>query len=209
MLKFGFADRVFVSHRSYACVSFVVLDGGQCGRYKDFAEDVGRTLPGRGLALDPWDVVGLRTTASVWHVPEKYGPHGELFFLIKTKAVEFRPCVTAETLKACALIGLHMVAEESYLLVSQWHFSGCWKTGGGVAIQGILCGKATLDGGTESEWSVSTVAVLADPGRQASLSDASRLEFVQCSYSVCVCSLLRIFNSLMSSWFCEVFRRRG
>ena len=32
---------------------------------------------------------------------------------VLTKAVEFRPCVTAEALKACALIGLHMVAEEA------------------------------------------------------------------------------------------------
>ena len=39
---FGFADRVFVSHRSCACVS-VVLDGGQCRRCKDFAKDVGGT----------------------------------------------------------------------------------------------------------------------------------------------------------------------
>ena len=51
----------------------------------------------------------------------KYGPHGELFFffLIKkepsvlTKAVQFRPFVTAETLKACALIGLHLKVEEN------------------------------------------------------------------------------------------------
>ena len=62
--------------------------------------------------LDPWDVVGLRTTSSVWNVPGKYGPHGELFFfLIKkepfalTRAVEFKPFVLAETLGACALIG--------------------------------------------------------------------------------------------------------
>ena len=32
---------------------------------------------------------------------------------VLTKAVEFRPCVTAETLKACALISLHMIAEEA------------------------------------------------------------------------------------------------
>ena len=42
----------------------------------------------------------MRTTASVWNVPVKYGPHGELFFfLIKkepfalTKAVDIRPFV--------------------------------------------------------------------------------------------------------------------
>ena len=48
--ELGFADRVFVSHRSFACVP-VVLDGSQCGRCKDFAKDEGRTLLGRGLAL--------------------------------------------------------------------------------------------------------------------------------------------------------------
>ena len=47
---------------------------------KDFARDVGRAPLGRRLAfLDPWDVVGLRTTSGVWTVPAKYGPHGELF----------------------------------------------------------------------------------------------------------------------------------
>ena len=53
--------------------------------------------------LDPWDVVGLRTTSSVWNVLGKYGPHGELFFfLIKnepfalTKALAFKPIVPAE-----------------------------------------------------------------------------------------------------------------
>ena len=70
--------------------------------------------------LDPWDVVGLRTTFSVWNVLGKYGPHGELFFfLIKkepfalTEAMECRPFVRAETLKACALIDLHLVEAES------------------------------------------------------------------------------------------------
>ena len=49
------------------------------------------------------------------NVPKKFGPHGELFlFLLKkepmvlTELVEFGPCVSAETVKACALIGLHM-----------------------------------------------------------------------------------------------------
>ena len=70
--------------------------------------------------LDPWDVVGLRTTATVWNVPGEYVPHGELFFFHiekepfgLTKAVEFRPCVSAETLKACALIGLHKITEDA------------------------------------------------------------------------------------------------
>ena len=75
---------------------------------------------GVGPFLDPWDVVGLRTTSGVWNVAGKYGPHGELFFfLIKkesfalTKAAVIKPFVPAETLKACALIGLHLMAAES------------------------------------------------------------------------------------------------
>ena len=49
----------------------------------------------------------------------KYGPHGELFFfLIKkepfalTEAVQFKPFVPAETLKARPLIGLYLMAAE-------------------------------------------------------------------------------------------------
>ena len=109
--------RSCVRVRSLACVSFV-LCGGQCGRCKDVAEAVGRTLLGRGLAFSgsvgcsgfAHDSQCLECSGEVWL-------HGELFlFLIKkepfalTKAVEFRPSVAAETLKACALIGLHMIA---------------------------------------------------------------------------------------------------
>ena len=68
--------------------------------------------------LDPWDVVGLRTTSGVWNVPRKYGPHGELFFFLIKKepfaltkdSGRFNPSVPAETHKACALIGLHLLA---------------------------------------------------------------------------------------------------
>ena len=61
------------------------------------------------------------------NVPGKYGPHSELFFfLIKkepvalAKAVPFNPFVSAETLKACALFGLHLLAAEG----ENWS-SGC------------------------------------------------------------------------------------
>ena len=108
MLKFGFADHLSES----LCLCL-------CGwrptwLVQRFCRRCGRPF------LDPWDVVGLRTTASVRNVLEKYGPHGELFiFLIlketfvRTEAVEFRHGVTAETKKACALIGLHRIAEEA------------------------------------------------------------------------------------------------
>ena len=69
--------------------------------------------------LDPWDVVRLRTSSSYWNVPVKYGPHSELFFFLirkelvaLTKAVPFKPVVSAEALRACALIGLHLLAAE-------------------------------------------------------------------------------------------------
>ena len=64
--------------------------------------------------------MGLRASSSCWNVLGKHGPHSELFFyLIRkepvalTKAVPFQPFfVYAETLKACALIGLHLLATE-------------------------------------------------------------------------------------------------
>ena len=68
-----------------------------------------------GRGLDPWDIVRLRTSSSCWNVLGKYGPYSELFyFFIKrervalTIVVPFKPVVPAETLKACALVGLHI-----------------------------------------------------------------------------------------------------
>ena len=62
----------------------------------------------------------LRTASKHWNVPGKYGPHGELFcsFLKKepmvlSKLVEFGPCFSADTVKACGMIGLHIIAEEN------------------------------------------------------------------------------------------------
>ena len=72
--------------------------------------------------LDPWDSVRLRTASTRWNVPRKQGPHGELFFFLLKKEptaiselVECGPCVSAETVKACAWIGLHKMAEEDAL----------------------------------------------------------------------------------------------
>ena len=78
--------------------------------------------------LDPWDSVCLRTASMEWNVPRKYGPHGEpFFFLIKKEpattpggetfspffAAGIRtPFFSADVLKKCALIALHLVAEE-------------------------------------------------------------------------------------------------
>ena len=72
--------------------------------------------------LDPWDSVGLHTASTHWNVPKKHGPHGGLFFfllkeepMVLSELVELGPCIPAETVKACALIGLHMMAEENAL----------------------------------------------------------------------------------------------
>ena len=59
--------------------------------------------------LDAWDSVRLRTASTQWNVPERYGPYGELFFFLLKK----EPRVLSEKVKACALIGLHMMAEEN------------------------------------------------------------------------------------------------
>ena len=97
-----------------------------CGR-QDFAKDVenGRFGKASGLAwtrgsLDPWDrVCACAQRPPIGMSQGKYGPHGKFFFfLIKkepaalTKAVPSKPYVSAETLKACALIGLHLLAAE-------------------------------------------------------------------------------------------------
>ena len=79
-----------------------------------------------------WDVVGLRTKASVWNVPGKFGPHGEKEPFALAEAVEFRPSVLAETLKSRALIGLHLMAAES-ASVSSGSQSLDLRTRGGVA----------------------------------------------------------------------------
>ena len=79
------------------------------------------------LHLDPMDSVCLRAASMVWNVPGKYGPHGELFFSIQrepatvTGSGTFSPLFnadicsslfSADVLKKCALIALHMIAEE-------------------------------------------------------------------------------------------------
>ena len=102
MLTFGFTDR-----RCWRSASLV-----QRFCKKSYWEGV-------WPSLHPWDVAELRTTVSAWNVPGKYGPHGELFFfLVKKEPVvasddeASNPFVSAETLKACALIGLQLLAAE-------------------------------------------------------------------------------------------------
>ena len=70
--------------------------------------------------LDAWDSVRPRTASAQWNVPGRYGPYGELFFFFLKKEprvfselVRFGPSISAEKVKACALNGLHMMAEEN------------------------------------------------------------------------------------------------
>ena len=105
------------------------------------AKDVGQTDVGRCLAL--FTSVGQRAFAHILHALErsrKYGPYGELFFFLLKKEpmvhcelIEFGPCISVETVKACALIGLHMTAEETALrsnsdsspdIGEEWRYGG-------------------------------------------------------------------------------------
>ena len=66
-----------------------------------------------GLVWTPWDSVRLRIASTHWNVPGKYVPRGELFFFLMQKEpvasneVVPNPYVSAETLEAFALTGLH------------------------------------------------------------------------------------------------------
>ena len=90
------------------------------GGLKPFLKHVGKTHLVRCLALlGPVGQRVLRTASTHWNVPGKYGPHGQLFFfLVKMEQVVTpnevlpNPLVFAETLKACARIGLHLLAAE-------------------------------------------------------------------------------------------------
>ena len=78
--------------------------------------------------LDPMDSVCLRTSSMEWNVPGKYGPHGELFFFLIQKEPAIAPnsetfspffnagirtlLFSADVLKKCALLALHVIAEE-------------------------------------------------------------------------------------------------
>ena len=80
------------------------------------------------LYLDPMDSVCLRTASVEWNVPGKYGPHGELFFFLIEKepatmpgtetsspffTADIRtPFFSADVLKKCALIAMHLIGEE-------------------------------------------------------------------------------------------------
>ena len=95
-----------------------------CGRV---GPDLIPDLWGKGLweevpwhVLETWDSVRLRTASTQWNISGRYGPHGELFFFLLKKEpsalselARLGPSIPVETVKACALIGLHMMAEEN------------------------------------------------------------------------------------------------
>ena len=78
--------------------------------------------------LDPMESVCLRTAPIEWNVPGKYGAHGELFCFLIQKVpatvlgsetltpflnADIRtPLLSADVHKKCALIALHLIAEE-------------------------------------------------------------------------------------------------
>ena len=81
----------------------------------------GKDLSGKasGLIWTRWIVCVCAQLFTHWNARGKYGPHGELFlFLGKKEQVAAsnevlpNPCVSAETLKACVMIGLHLLAAE-------------------------------------------------------------------------------------------------
>ena len=98
---------------------------------------------------------GARTSSSCWDDPVKYGPHSELlFFLIRkepvalTQAVPFEPFCLWETLKTCALTGLHLLAAEDEAGSSG---SQSPETCGNTVAQKALPGTATLSDGRKAK----------------------------------------------------------
>ena len=92
-------------------------NGLQLCRYQDFAKDVGRAVLGRRLAL--LGPVGQCAPAHSVHVLDCFRWRS-LFLLcqeeagggFESKEALPNPFVSAETLKACALIGLHILSAE-------------------------------------------------------------------------------------------------
>ena len=102
---------LYVVMVSSSIASAMILE--QCGK--------GTFWEGVWLCLDPWDVVYVCTSSSYWSDPVKYGPCSERFFFFffimwkpvaLTQAMPSEPFVCAEALKACALIGPHLLSAE-------------------------------------------------------------------------------------------------
>ena len=93
-----------------------------------------RSRSGRafGSYLDAMDTLCLRTVSMEWNVPEKYGPHGVLFFFLIQKKPAIAPnsetsLFSAGVLKKCALIALHTMEEmEMDVKSPSWEKNGKW-----------------------------------------------------------------------------------
>ena len=101
------------------------------------------------LFLGAWDCVRLRTTSSQWNVPGRYGPYGELFFFffkkeprVLSELGRFGPSISAETVKVCALFGLHMMAEEN-----AWRSDSGSSVSSGGSCEGNVGNDARLGSG--------------------------------------------------------------
>ena len=105
--------------------------------------------------LDAWDSVRLRTTSKQWNVPGRYGPYGELFFfLLKKEPVVLRelgrcgPSIPFGAVKACALIGLHMMIEEKSGRSENGSFVSSSSSGENNVGDEALCHRAAGSGDT-------------------------------------------------------------
>ena len=90
--------------------------------------------------LHPMVCVSLRTASTKWNVPGKYQPHGELFFFLIQKEPATMPgretcsplfnayirtsSFSADVLKKCALMALHLIAQEGKDSESGCRFPG-------------------------------------------------------------------------------------
>ena len=106
---------------------------------------------------DPMDSVCLRTASVEWNVAGKYGPHGELFFFLIQKepasmpgSETFSPLLnadirtsfsSADVLKKCALIALHLIAAEGRGGEDGCHSPDLEGTNGSWAAQRVQCGR--------------------------------------------------------------------
>ena len=117
--------------------------------------------------LDAWDSVRLRTTSTQRNVPGRYG---ELFFfLLKKEAmvlreqVLFGPSIPVEAVKACALVVLHMMAEEDPWRMDSGPFSSSSSSennvGNGALFVMELHGSGDAIALFLQDWEVAKVAL--------------------------------------------------
>ena len=77
--------------------------------------------------LDAWDSVRLRTTSTQWNVPGRYGVRRASSFSLGRKSrwpsgswFRFGASIPVRSSEACALVGLHMMAEENSWRIGKW-----------------------------------------------------------------------------------------